>query len=150
MNIIAVTGTRKGMTQLQKYWFLTILPNCPDELMHGGAEGADEDADTLFGAFEAFGSLAAQTALYKKVSVYPCNEARFSYWLKKPEPRIINQILPPLVRNELMVKRCSFLVATPASQFEQIRSGTWATIRYARKTKKPGAIVFPDGRIEAL
>jgi hypothetical protein len=33
------------------------------------------------------------------------------------------------------------LIATPESLTEELRSGTWATIRYARKIKKPCLIL---------
>ena len=50
-----------------------------------------------------------------------------------------------LVRNHDIVDVCDVLVATPGQKEEQIRSGTWATIRYARKIRKQIIIVYPDG-----
>jgi hypothetical protein len=52
---------------------------------------------------------------------------------------------PYLVRNEDIVDQSNILVAAPHQQTEVNRSGTWATIRYARKFKVPTVIVFPDG-----
>ncbi|KKM09958.1 hypothetical protein LCGC14_1722330, partial [marine sediment metagenome] len=44
----------------------------------------------------------------------------------------------PLARNKLMVARADFLIATPKTMKEVMRgSGTWATIRYARKADIP-------------
>ena len=40
-----------------------------------------------------------------------------------------------LVRNHKIVDECDFLIAAPCGP-EQLRSGTWATIRYARKIGK--------------
>lgn len=54
-----------------------------------------------------------------------------------------------LVRNEHIVLASSCLIATPGELIEQQRSGTWATIRRARK--KSGLdliIVFPTGATE--
>ena len=42
------------------------------------------------------------------------------------------------------------LIATPKEKEEQLRSGTWATIRYAKKTKKIVFLVYPDGKYEYL
>lgn len=52
--------------------------------------------------------------------------------------------LPYLARNRAMVDRAQALVAAPAGPEEQ-RSGTWSTIRYARRLGRPVAIVMPDG-----
>jgi len=37
------------------------------------------------------------------------------------------------------------VLACPAQKREQLRSGTWATIRYARKTGVKMFVIFPDG-----
>ena len=58
--------------------------------------------------------------------------------------------LPPLHRNHVIVNSCDLLVACPAGPEEQQRSGTWATIRYARKTCVPARIISPDGVIETV
>lgn len=38
------------------------------------------------------------------------------------------------------------LIAFPPSKEEITRSGTWSTIRYARKCHKSLIIVYPDGQ----
>jgi len=54
---------------------------------------------------------------------------------------------PYLERNHMIVGRSSMLVATPGTIGEELRSGTWATIRYARKMGKPIMIILPDGSV---
>ncbi len=49
--------------------------------------------------------------------------------------------------NDLARQR-GLMVAAPKSFAEELRSGTWATVRYARKQKKPVVIVFPDGSVQ--
>jgi hypothetical protein len=39
-------------------------------------------------------------------------------------------------------------LACPRGYTEELRSGTWATIRYARKTGVPYVIIFPDRTVE--
>jgi hypothetical protein len=39
-------------------------------------------------------------------------------------------------------------VACPRTDQEQRRSGTWATVRYARKVGKPVLIIGRDGKIK--
>lgn len=53
---------------------------------------------------------------------------------------------PPLHRNRMIVALASHLVAMPAG-LEIRRSGTWATIRYARKAGIPITIIWRDGTI---
>lgn len=42
-----------------------------------------------------------------------------------------------MLRNDLLVNRCDELIAFPLTEEEIMRSGTWATIRRARKADKP-------------
>jgi hypothetical protein len=55
-----------------------------------------------------------------------------------------------LERNTEIVKACDVLIATPKEQDEVLRSGTWATIRRARKYDKKLAVIFPDGMCKGL
>jgi hypothetical protein len=41
-----------------------------------------------------------------------------------------------LTRNRDIVDTASMLIAAPEGNAERLRSGTWATVRYARKAKK--------------
>jgi hypothetical protein len=56
---------------------------------------------------------------------------------------------PYLVRNHDMVDQSEFLIGTPGEEQEVLRSGTWATIRYARKLKRPILIILPKGKLVA-
>lgn len=50
-----------------------------------------------------------------------------------------------LLRNKCIVKETETLLATPDSYKEILRSGTWSTIREAKRQKKPVYIIYPDG-----
>lgn len=54
---------------------------------------------------------------------------------------------PYLDRNLDIVTETDLLIATPKEYTEVLRSGTWSTIRYARKQMKPIYIVYPDGEV---
>lgn len=43
----------------------------------------------------------------------------------------------PLQRNHVIVENSDILIAAPQEDGEILRSGTWATVRYARKAGKP-------------
>jgi hypothetical protein len=45
--------------------------------------------------------------------------------------------LRPLARNTCIVLNCEHLIAAPKEDSEVLRSGTWSTIRRARKEHKP-------------
>ena len=51
-----------------------------------------------------------------------------------------------LVRNKEIVRAADFLIACPKTQFEETRSGTWATVRFARRCNMPIVILWPDGK----
>ena len=52
-----------------------------------------------------------------------------------------------LVRNRNIVNSTDILVAFTATFHEVIRSGTWATIRYAKKSAHKVIIIYPDGSV---
>lgn len=135
MKILGFTGSRRGMTPAQRntvHCFLTSLPDL-DSVVHGGAIGADATFDQL-----------ARHLNIERL-ILPSNipsqtmADQGSQWLA-PQP--------PLTRNHNIVDACSFMLATPAEYSEIVRSGTWATIRYARRQRIPVYIIWPDGRIE--
>jgi len=51
-----------------------------------------------------------------------------------------------LVRNKDIVDSSELLFATPSGP-EMLRSGTWSTVRYAKKRGKDTIIVMPDGSV---
>ncbi len=57
------------------------------------------------------------------------------------------QPLPYLERNRALVNSVSRLIALPDTMKERLRSGTWATVRYARKQGKKITIIWPDGTV---
>lgn len=53
--------------------------------------------------------------------------------------------LPYLERNHQIVDRCRILFAAPHTAREVTRSGTWTTVRYARRVHRTGTIITPNG-----
>jgi predicted Rossmann fold nucleotide-binding protein DprA/Smf involved in DNA uptake len=152
--ILGFTGTLQGMTEEQKTAVtLRIAGLCPLVLIHGGAIGADRDIHGIALHYVI-------NTIPRIIEVYPENvtvHRSAAYW-SHPARRIaveetgrqliVHPARKPLKRNHIIAERCDRLLATPATSEEQLRSGTWATIRYARKMGKPITIIRPDGTIE--
>jgi len=136
MNI-GFTGTSKGANPLQKKTLCRFLDTFIEEIgcefHHGDCVGAD--------------AYAAEVAFKKGFFVVchpPSNDRKRAFAMS-------NEILPPLsymVRNQAIVDAADILVAIPKEKDEILRSGTWATIRRARKKKIPIYIILPNGRLQ--
>lgn len=57
---------------------------------------------------------------------------------------------PYLVRNKNIVDESTLLLVIPKEMAEQLRSGTWATYRYAKKQNKPIILIYPNGKYQQL
>lgn len=129
---IGFTGSQRGMTREQRLTFRRHLGRLPhiETFHHGDCIGADAQAHDV--ADErgimtiAHPPTVATKRAFKTASV-----------TRKPRPYI--------ERNRRIVDESDEIIATPAEFEEQLRSGTWSTVRYARRTGKPVTIIFPDG-----
>lgn len=132
--IIGFTGTRKGMTDVQKTVFEAyILPMT--EFHHGSCQGADVEAARI--VRKTF------RLPVPKIVVHP---GPAGPW--REESGIDNIFLSPkpfLTRNRDIVNACDELIACPKGMEEEKTGGTWYTIRYARKVGKKVTIIYPDG-----
>jgi len=143
MTSIAFTGTRHGMTIDQ--WATAdeiirerFLAPGPHEFHDGDCVGADTQIHTAIDVFR----------LLKELEVvmhgHPCNLTQWRAWNTYD---IEHEVKPPLVRNRDMVDVADLVVAGPREYEEVLKgSGTWATIRYAKRNKKELIIVWPDGK----
>ena len=134
MKHIAFTGTQRGMTDEQERTLPNVLCavcSVGDWFHHGDCIGADAQAHQH----------AKMAAL--RTHVHPCNiPTKRAFCIGDAA----SPVAPPLDRNRVMVDLSYALIATPKSMVEELRSGTWATIRYARKRGVPVHIIWPDGQ----
>ncbi len=136
MNIAGFTGTRNGITQQQRDAFRdTIILLEIDEFHHGDCIGAD---------YMAHGTIK-EINTNIKVIIHPPSYAKYRANCKG---NVILTQKPYLDRNKDIVDHSNILIATPGEFKEKLRSGTWSTIRYARKKNKPIYIVMPDGKVK--
>lgn len=131
------TGTRKGMTNAQKEVLRDFLRKATS-FRHGNCIGSDELAHFLFREFHPRGRIIIHPATTGSKQSILTKDDPYCDWM---EP------LPPLSRNRVIVLSSNLLLATPETEKEVLRSGTWATIRFARQQKRPHVIIYPEGSL---
>jgi hypothetical protein len=133
--IVGFTGTQKGMTGAQKFRVGMMLEDSGVRRAHHGAcVGADDEFDYLCSVRDIWRYL------------HPSNiRGKQAYCEDRPGVTHLLDEKPPLERNQDIVDASDVLIAAPAGFGEEVRSGTWSTVRRARKRGIPVAIVWPDG-----
>lgn len=130
MSGLGFTGTKDGMTRAQYKVASVHLMQRWGELHHGDCVGADKQAH-----LSVIGTCT-------RVVIHPADvpphlrAGCIGHEVRDPKP--------PLERNRDIVDETACLLAAPDGP-ERLRSGTWATVRYALKTGKPVTIIMPDG-----
>lgn len=131
---IGFTGTQHGCTpeqfQALREALLALQRRGFTHLHHGDCIGADSEADSLA---NELGLIVARHPPENSTKRAFCNSA-----LCFP-PK------PYLERNHDIVDVSGILVACPKGMSEERRSGTWATVRYAKRNQIPVLFVWPDG-----
>ncbi len=134
--IIGFTGTQVGMNQTQKDLVRAFLNlHQPSSVIHGDCVGADKDFDDI----------CAELGI-KRYSCPSNLTAKRAY----TEAIVLGEPAPPLERNLVIVSISNELMACPEGLLEIIRSGTWATIRYAKNMKKTAHIFYSNGVTEKV
>lgn len=132
---IGFTGTQKGMTEIQDIMFEKVmLRSGVKEFHHGDCIGTDAKAHDIIKAAH----ISIQIVIHPPIS---SSKRAFRTSDRMREPK------PYLDRNKDIVNETEQLIATPGEMTEQLRSGTWSTIRYAVKMKRSVTIIYPDGSI---
>lgn len=131
---LGFTGTQLGMTPAQSLAvFDEVDALFPDEADHGLCIGADKQFhEMLRGLSPSVSIVGHPPSNQSKMADCDCDRL----WLPKPY----------LERNRDIVDASEQLLAAPQGPEEQ-RSGTWSTVRYARKRGKPVTIIWPDGSV---
>lgn len=133
---VGFTGTRKGLTPEQRVSLRRILElDIFGELHQGDCVGADESAHFI----------AIEFGL--RVVIHPPEDNKCRAYCQPFEDGELRPKFPYHERNHNIVDETQALIATPEGLVETRNGGTWATVRYARKNRKPVCIIYPDGTI---
>jgi len=133
---IGYTGTRRGMTIEQIAALCKIMLSYHKmsgafRWHHGMCVGGDTESHKLAKIFDF------------NVRGHPPNDSRYVTVFTD-----LDSMADPknyLVRNHDIVDESSILIATPKEHKEILRSGTWATVRYAKSHGLKVVIIDPLG-----
>lgn len=131
MNTIKIgfTGNRYGLTDNQKEEIIRILDKYDNIIVsHGDCVGSDTDFHNLCINYR-------NTYLHKSIQIhiFPPDNPKLRAFNKGD---LLMPEKPYLVRNLDIIKNSSYLIACPRDKNnEELRSGTWSTIRQAKKRK---------------
>ncbi len=146
---LGFTGTRKGLKNEQ----FVVLGNTLKYLVEGFIEHGYKHISwhhgDCLGADEMFHKIIKHYKFFREttdlIHIHPPQESRFRAYCKG---NVMHDEKPYLVRNRDIVDLSQGLVACPDGKGELLRSGTWQTIRYARKNLGNIIIIYPDGTID--
>lgn len=134
--IIGMSGSRTGITRCAKMKFLNFLKeNDIEEAHHGDCVGSDQEFHNII-----------TSKKIKSVIHPPINPYKRAYCmgdLVMPEKQYLS-------RNKDIVNSSNILIAFPETMTEVLRSGTWSTIRYAKKMGKDVKIFYPNGTVSEI
>jgi len=133
---VGFTGTQQGLTHKQsKALDEVLLAGYPiTEFHHGDCIGADKEAcDKIASAYG-----------HENIVCHPPTNISKRAYVRSGHYRDAKAYLD---RNHDIVDETGILIGCPKESQEVLRSGTWATIRYAMKTGKLVIIVYPDGSL---
>ena len=132
---LGFTGTQTGLTKAQAKNLKKALESFSeshDDFHHGDCIGADKEAHDI-----------ARALSYRIILHPPTSPLKRAFC----DSDICRDPLSYLERNTEIAKESDILIACPKEREEQLRSGTWSTVRRARKQNRNILILFPDGFI---
>lgn len=134
--IVGFTGTQRGMTDAQKARLALLLTEFGrgGEFHHGDCIGSDSEAHDI--AYECG---------YGIILHPPSNPYKRAY---REVPRhMMRPEYPYMTRNRHIVDAVEWMIAAPGEFEEQLRSGTWSTVRFARRSRRKICLILPDGTV---
>jgi hypothetical protein len=137
--IIGFTGTKLGMTDAQWDTLAEILLALDyDEAHHGDCIGADAEF------FLILCGIREETGRPCKIISHPSTIKATN---ANTPSDVIHEPLPPLERDAIIARKAELMFATPRGFEEEVRSGTWTTVRRAREAGTPLKVIWPDGSV---
>lgn len=141
---VGITGTQRGLSMAQKSQLYRLLrsvydkysPNGEVWLHHGDCVGVDAEAHEIASKIGYRICLHPPSNIKKRACVKGADRVE--------RPQIYS------IRNHDIVRESDYLIGVPYNDYEIVRSGTWATIRYARQRRVPYTVIYPNGRMDGM
>ena len=135
---VGFTGTREGLTSAQRDALREVLRAlAPSVVAHGDCVGGDAAAHDV------------ARGLGVAVELHPPSTPALRAWCAMRAGEVVREPVEYITRNRALADATDVLVACPREEHgEAMRSGTWATVRWARKRGRRVVIVRPSGRVE--
>lgn len=136
MTAVGITASRSGLFTLQLARLARALADLRikhDDFRHGDCVGGDAEGHEI-----------AVRLGYHTIA-HPPSNPKLRAWT------VNNEVLPVedyLKRNRAIVDASAVLIGCPTKpEKDAPRSGTWATIRYARRVGRAVGVIMPDGSV---
>lgn len=132
---IGFTGTQRGMTPSQIAFITESLTDLESvsSAHHGDCVGADAEFHSIC------------RSLGFDITLHPLKvDSKRAFCEGATATKAPRDYLD---RNHDIVDACDQIFCAPSGMTEKVRSGTWATVRYARKKAKSIIIAWPDGTV---
>lgn len=140
---VGFTGTRRGMTDEQAQRVMTLLQRLANSYPNHELWGHHGDC---IESDEQFHDIAKKCGY--KIHIHPPVNKKLRAFRKGDATELPKAYK---IRNQDIVRESVILIATPhrmEKDGSQIYSGTWATVRIARRRNKPYVVFYSDGRRE--
>lgn len=144
MKQVGFTGTREGLKRPQRealeHELKTMLEFYGEFAVHHGCcVGADA---------EMFGIAYRLPREKVRLVAHPPTRTNLVARITVDQSDEVWPAAEYLTRNRQLVDETDCLIVCPAGMYEEARSGTWATYRYAYNLGRPVVILWPDGTRE--
>jgi hypothetical protein len=134
-RVIGFTGTRGNLTAYQISFIVDVLRyQQPEEVHHGDCVGADS----------LFHALCEASEYVKRIVIHPPTDDKHRAFCKGAKVQLLDP-LSYIARNHAIVDAAEVMLAAPSTDNEELRSGTWATVRYSLKKKRKTMLLQPNG-----
>ncbi len=134
---VGFTGTQRGTTPWQRTKLAELLRELgATDFHHGDCVGADAEAHAI-----AVG-LGCRIHLHP-----PTDPSKRAFCVMRPNVDVTHRSRAYPDRNQDIVDETVILIATPGESKEKLRSGTWSTVRKARRRRRPITIILPNGGV---
>ena len=131
---LGVTGSREPLKQQAIQQILPVLRFFRDQGYGWMHNGDCMNADHLLAC--------AWRLLGGKIHLHPPSAPGYRAWFDADETEIPMEYMK---RNQSIVDASACLLAMPKDMHETMRSGTWATVRRALKSRISVYVIWPDG-----